>query len=170
MVQAFGRGPGRQSGAALVHWANEERFGRSKSGARLAERQRLGRAAWSAQMRARGRHARRRAQELAAQGDGVRAVAYGSWWSTTWRRVQERAARSALECKRWATGGHVARAALERVCERGSDAARPGEHGFGSRKRKSSCTACRTTMCREITRDAREVAMRRLQADLPRKQ
>jgi hypothetical protein len=125
---------------------------------------------WSAQMRARGRHARRRAQELAAQDDGVRAVAYGSWWSATWRRMQERAARSALECKRWATGGQVARTALERMCERGSDAARPGEHGFGSRKRKSSCTACRTTMCREVTRNAREVAMRRLQADLPREQ
>jgi hypothetical protein len=170
VVQAFGRGPGRQSDAALVHWASEERLGRSRSGARLAERQRLRRAAWSAQMRARGRRARRRAQELEAQGDGVRAVAYGSWWSATWRRVQERGARSALECKRWVVGGQVARATLERVCERGSDAARPAEHGFDSRKRKSSCTACRTTICREVTRDAREVAMRRLQADLPREQ
>jgi hypothetical protein len=123
VVQAFGRGPGRQSDAALVHWASEERLGRSRSGARLTERQRL-----------------------------------------------RQAARSALECKRWAAGGQVARATLEHVCERGSDAARPGEHGFGSRKRKSSYTACRTTMCREVTRDAREVAMRRLQADLPREQ
>jgi hypothetical protein len=56
------------------------------------------------------------------------------------------------------------------MCERGSDAARPGEHGFGSWKRRSSYTAYRATMCREVTRDAREVAMRRLQADLPRKQ
>jgi hypothetical protein len=61
----------------------------------------------------------------------------------------------------------VARTALKRVCEHGSDAARPGEHGFGSRKRRSSYTACRTTMCREVARDARGVAMRRLQADRP---
>jgi hypothetical protein len=100
----------------------------------------------------------------------MRAVAYGSWWSATWRRVRERAARSALECKRWAARGQVARATLERVCERGSDAARPGKHEFGSRKRRSSCTVCRTTMCREVTRNAKEVAMRRQQADLPREQ
>jgi hypothetical protein len=53
---------------------------------------------------------------------------------------------------------------------RGSDAARPGERGFGSKKQRSSCTVCRATMCREVARDARGVAMRRLQADLPREQ
>jgi hypothetical protein len=64
----------------------------------------------------------------------------------------------------------VARAALECMCEHGSDATRPGKHEFGNRKRRSSCTTCRTMMCREVTREAREVAMRRLQADLPREQ
>jgi hypothetical protein len=39
--------------------------------------------------------------------------------------ARERAARGALECKRWVAEGQAARAALERVCERGSDAARP---------------------------------------------
>jgi hypothetical protein len=56
------------------------------------------------------------------------------------------------------------------MCERGSDAARPGEHGFGSWKRRSSYTAYRATMCREVARDARGVVMRRLQADPPREQ
>jgi hypothetical protein len=56
------------------------------------------------------------------------------------------------------------------VWMRGSGAARPGEHRFGSRKWKSNSTACKATMCREIARDARGVAMRRLQADPPREQ
>jgi hypothetical protein len=60
--------------------------------------------------------------------------------------------------------------ARTRVCERGSDAARSGEHGFGSWKQRSGCTACRAMMCREVARDARGVVMRRLQADPPREQ
>jgi hypothetical protein len=34
-----------------------------------------------------------------------------------------------------------------------------------SRKRRSSCTACRTTVCREVTRGAGGAAVRRLRAD-----
>jgi hypothetical protein len=94
----------------------------------------------------------------------VRAVAYGSWWSATWSSTQ-RAGVQALGGQR--TGG--ASNAGTRVRAR-SDAARPGKHRFGSRKRRSSCTASRTMMCREVTRNAKEVAMRRLQTDLPREQ
>jgi hypothetical protein len=57
--------------------------------------------------------------------------------------AQERAARSALECKRWAAGGQAARAALEHVCERGSDAARPGRTRV--RQQEEEEELCRTT-------------------------
>jgi hypothetical protein len=92
--------------------------------ARRKEERLAGAGAARAQARVSPRKSDARARQVegkpAMQGDGVRAVAYGSWWSVTWRRVRERAARSALECKRWAAGGQVTRAALERVCERGS--------------------------------------------------
>jgi hypothetical protein len=85
VAQAFGRGPGRHSGAALVHWASGERS--SAGGAATAQAGGMERADAGAreacagarrpEQNGQGERARQPAQELAAQGDGVRGAGGG---------------------------------------------------------------------------------------------
>jgi pentatricopeptide repeat protein len=60
--------------------------------------------------------------------------------------------------------GSGSRMCAARTC---ADVTRQGrsERMSSSRKRRSSCTACRTTVCREVTRGAGGATVRRLRAD-----
>jgi hypothetical protein len=77
--------------------------------------------------------------------------------------VDEMPIRAVLENARVLLLGEASRMRAARTC---ADVTRQGrsERVSSSRKRSSSCTACRTTVCREVTRGVGGATVRRLRA------